>query len=443
MSQLPKPILGEITAFTIATPDLEQSLAYYQKLGFTEIMRADWPFPWLQVTDGVVLIMLRKDPKPYIALTYYTKNIDKVTAGLEKKGIKFSQKPKTTDMVKRYLFQSPDGVNISLVSIVDGFKQPSGPGMLQMPQEDYFKPEKYVNKTLGLYGEYAHPVAELELSIAFWKLLGFEAVSRFTSPYPWAILSDGLGIVGLHQTTNFTAPTITYFAADMRNKISGLKAAGLTNFKEQNAANIVLTTPEKQHINLFQLGMEAAPVKKKTSDIKQTILETGRLWLKELTPEILNELFTGYDDADIMAFLGYNTQEELETERTNWRKGYSNYKTSLKSFLLVEKASGKIIGKAGFHNWHSQHNRSEMGYKLRDDAYKNKGFMKEALKPIIEYGFKEMRLNRIEAMVATRNEPSLRLMKHFGFTKEGTLRSHYFINGVYEDSVCFGLLRSD
>ena len=215
MKALPKPILGEITAFTITTPDLEKSLAFYQKLGYTEVFRADYPFPWIQVTDGVVLIMLRQDPKPYMALTYYVKNIDKVVADLDKKGVPFASRAKPKDMLKRYLITTPDGLNVSLVSIVEGFSQPKGPGMLAMKPEDYANPEKYVNKTCGLFGELAHPVKDLEKSLEFWSLLGFAAVSKFTSPYPWAIVSDGLSIVGLHQTTHFTEPAITYFAADM------------------------------------------------------------------------------------------------------------------------------------------------------------------------------------------------------------------------------------
>lgn len=92
MQNLPTPILGEITAFTITTPDLEKSLACYKKLGYKELYRAEWPFPWIQITDGVVLIMLRKDAKPYLALTYYVKDIDKVIADLAQKGIKFEMK---------------------------------------------------------------------------------------------------------------------------------------------------------------------------------------------------------------------------------------------------------------------------------------------------------------------------------------------------------------
>lgn len=256
MHTILQPKLGQITALTIATPDLENSLKYYQQLGFAEVMRFDFPFPWIQISDGALLIMLRKDPTPYLALTYYVSNIDAVVKELEDAGITFTQKPNANAQFKRYIFQSPDGLTVSLVNIVEGFQQPPGPTMLTMPQQDMMKPEKYVNKTIGMFGELAHPVTDLDASIAFWEKLGFKALSRFSSPYPWAILSDGLAIVGAHQSTQFSYPAITYFAADMKDKIAKLKENGLENYTEaMGPSNIVLTTPEQQKINLFSMGM--------------------------------------------------------------------------------------------------------------------------------------------------------------------------------------------
>ncbi|MEP7256424.1 MAG: hypothetical protein ABI666_11660 [Ferruginibacter sp.] len=256
MFNLPKPKLGDITAITITSPDLDKSFLYWQKLGFAEVMQSDFPFPWIQISDGALLIMLRKDNTPYIALTYYVKEIDKVVAEVESNGIKFLQKPKESDFVKRYLFKTPEALNISLVNIIDGFAQPPGPTMLTMPQTDYFKPEKYVNQVCGLFGELAIAVTNLDESLEFWKKLGFAEFSKMTAPYPWAIVSDGLSVVGLHQTNNFSDPTITFFAADMKDKIEKLKAGGLTDLTEKGGpANVVLTTPEKQKVNLFKLGM--------------------------------------------------------------------------------------------------------------------------------------------------------------------------------------------
>lgn len=46
------PKLGEVTAITITSPDLDKSLQYWQRLGFSELYRMDFPFPWVQITDG-------------------------------------------------------------------------------------------------------------------------------------------------------------------------------------------------------------------------------------------------------------------------------------------------------------------------------------------------------------------------------------------------------
>ncbi len=440
MSVTPKSFLGEITALTIATPDIDASFACYKKLGFTEVFRADWPFPWMQVSDGVLLIMLRKDPQPYLALTYYVKDLDKVVSLLGKKGIEFVQKPKKTDQVRRYLFLSPDGLNISLVGIVDGFAQPPGPGMLAMLPEDYFKPEKYVNKTIGLFGELAHRVKDLKASLAYWALLGFKAVSKFEHPYPWAIVSDGLSIVGLHQSAHFSYPAITYFAADMKLKIDRLKKAGLTNFTQKNDVDVVLTMPEQQHIFLFNMGMPAAA---KPTAITLHTLETKRLLLKELNPEVLRQIYSTCTDDEAMKLVGVATKEQLDAERAKFENGMTTYRTSFKTFVLIEKATGNAIGKCGFHNWYAMHSRAEFGYLMEDESARGKGLMTEAARAVIAHGFEAMGLNRIEAFVGPQNVPSLKIVTGCGFVQEGVLRSHFCRDGIMEDSVIFSLLANE
>jgi catechol 2,3-dioxygenase-like lactoylglutathione lyase family enzyme len=253
MLNIPTPLLGEVSALTITSPGLEQSLNYYQRLGFSEVIRFDFPFPWIQVSDGALLIMLRKGNDPYIAITYYVKDMEKSAKAVENAGIQFIEKPKANDIVKRYIFQSPDALTVSLVNIQDGFNQPPGPTMLTMNQQDYFNPERYVNKKAGMFGELAHPVKDLDASISFWQKLGFVVLHTNQMPYRWAILSDGLHILGLHETTNFSYPAITFFAADMKEKIEQLKNEGLENYTEKGPGNIVLSTPEQQHINLWFL----------------------------------------------------------------------------------------------------------------------------------------------------------------------------------------------
>jgi hypothetical protein len=248
--------LGEVACVYVTTPDLDSSMAVYEKLGFQKIASNTFPTPWAQASDGSLLIMMRKDANPYIGLTYYVADIEKVAEQLEKDGIVFTQKPKEGDPVKRYYFKSPDGFNIMLASNLGGFQQPTGITMLNMKPDDFRSADKYPNKQSGVFGEFCHPVVDLNTSIAFWKKLGFTVKSQMNAPYPYAILSDGLMIIGLHQTKNFTYPAVTYFGLNTEKRIQQLKSQGLQSFSEMAGKNnVVLKTWEGQHFFLFSLGM--------------------------------------------------------------------------------------------------------------------------------------------------------------------------------------------
>jgi [ribosomal protein S5]-alanine N-acetyltransferase len=170
------------------------------------------------------------------------------------------------------------------------------------------------------------------------------------------------------------------------------------------------------------------------------IIETQRLLLKGLSPGDMQFIFEQYPKAEIKIILGHRTEEEFKKEAYKQKNGYSSYNRSFKLFLITAKATGYIIGRCGIHNWNVEHRRAEIGYVMEDEQYKRKGLMTEALGTIIEYGFTTMNLNRIEALVGSGNNPSLKLMEKYNFIKEGLLREHFYTEGKYEDSVLFSKL---
>ena len=248
--------LGDMACVYITTANLDSSIAVYEKLGFPKIGSNTFPVPWAQVSDGSLVIMMRKDPNPYIGLTYYINDIDKKIAELEKDSIVFSQKPKDGDPVKRYFIKSPDGFNIMLVPNIGGFQQPTGLTMLTMKPADFALADKYPNKQCGVFGEFCHPVTDLKISVAFWKKLGFTVKNEMKQPYPYTILSDGLMIISLHQTKHFDYPAVTYFGLNIATRIQQLKDKGLQHFTEiAGKNNVSLLTWENQHFFIFSLGM--------------------------------------------------------------------------------------------------------------------------------------------------------------------------------------------
>ncbi len=248
--------LGDVACVYATTGNLDSSVTVYEKLGFPKIASNTFPVPWAQVSDGSLLIMLRQDAKPYIGLTYYSSTVETIAAELEKEGIVFLSKPKDGDLLKRYSFKSPDGFTITLTENLGGFQQPTGKTLLTMQQSDYMQVDKYPNKQCGVFGEFAHPVINLAASVEFWKKLGFKSTGELKEPYPHAILSDGLMIIGLHQTDHFDYPAVTYFGLNTAKRVDQLKENGLKNFTEiAGKGNVSLKTWEGQHFFIFSFGL--------------------------------------------------------------------------------------------------------------------------------------------------------------------------------------------
>jgi len=182
---------------------------------------------------------------------------------------------------------------------------------------------------------------------------------------------------------------------------------------------------------------------RKIIKMKFTELTTERLILRMLTPDVFDFIFKNYTEDELVEFFGLSSSDELAKEKDKYAKGHTMYNKSMLGFHLMDKATRKVIGLCGFHTWYIEHNRAEIGYGLYDDSFKGKGFMSEAIVPIVEYGFKVMKLHRMEALISPDNTASLKLVGKLGFVKEGQLREHYYVNDQMVDSVVFSLLRRE
>ena len=174
--------------------------------------------------------------------------------------------------------------------------------------------------------------------------------------------------------------------------------------------------------------------------MNQIEILTEHLILKSITPAIIHELFETKSKEEIINYFGFD-EFGYEHYKTMHEKGMETDRLSLFLFLLVDKQTNLTIGECGFHTWNASHNRAEVFYNMRNDSFKQKGLMTEALKNVLEYGFTKLKLHRIEALIDANNTPSLKLLQHYGFTKEGTMREDYVVDGKNEDSDCYSLLK--
>lgn len=167
-------------------------------------------------------------------------------------------------------------------------------------------------------------------------------------------------------------------------------------------------------------------------------IHTERLILKMITAETAKYIFASGTKDNIFGIFGLSSDDDYKRYKAQMAAGGNEY-NSFRLFMIHDKNTGEFLGSCNFHTWKVLHSRAEIGYLIHEQ-YRRKGIAKEAMHAVLVHGFEHMQLNRVEAFLSPENEPSLRLVTHFGFTKEGLLREHYCKNGYTEDSACYSLL---
>jgi ribosomal-protein-alanine N-acetyltransferase len=172
-------------------------------------------------------------------------------------------------------------------------------------------------------------------------------------------------------------------------------------------------------------------------------LETERLLLRPLSMLDLEFVFRHFSDPEVNRYL---LDEEPVTTREQAQSIIDFYslpgRKSYNRWVIVRKTDARPIGTCGYHQWQSAQRRAEIGYDLEKASWRQ-GIMTEALHAMLRYGFEQMGLNRVEALVYVENHASIRLLERLGFKKEGLLRQYFRRDDTYFDHWLLSLLRAD
>ena len=171
------------------------------------------------------------------------------------------------------------------------------------------------------------------------------------------------------------------------------------------------------------------------------ILETKRLILREITKADADAIFECFSNEQIMKYYGsepfQNIEQALDLIEL-FSKNYLEKKTIRWGIELKE--SKEFIGTVGYHAWAPKHRKAEIGYEIHPDFWR-KGYASEAIKKIAEYGFNEMNLTRIGAIIYLENHASYKLLEKLGFLREGVLRKNMYQNGAPHDTYVYSLTK--
>ena len=102
----------------------------------------------------------------------------------------------------------------------------------------------------------------------------------------------------------------------------------------------------------------------------------------------------------------------------------------------------QMVGMISLHAINYLANKAAIGYWL-DKDYEGKGIITSSVKVLMEYGFNELGLNRIEIGAGVPNTRSRAIPEKLGFKLEGIMRENMLLNGQYIDMALYAMLKSE
>lgn len=172
---------------------------------------------------------------------------------------------------------------------------------------------------------------------------------------------------------------------------------------------------------------------------------TERLALEEITWDDLEDIHRLHSVPQVDEFNTLGIPGDLEETRelvrpyveANKRDPQSKY-----TWRIKIKNSQEFIGLAGFTLSNDKFRLGEIYYKLFPDFW-GMGYATEVARRLIEVGFDEFNLHKVEAGVACENRKSIRVLEKVGMTREGLRRKILPIRGVWKDGLLYAIVEDD
>lgn len=172
-------------------------------------------------------------------------------------------------------------------------------------------------------------------------------------------------------------------------------------------------------------------------------IATSRLALQPLGPEHGPSLWRAAEASlpDLLPWMAWATGTDAaatmafaQASEAAWEAG------SAFNFALV--LEDEAVGTAGYHAHDALHAAAQLGYWLRSDLA-GRGLMTEAAGAVVNFGFTELHLHRIELHASPANVASVRVAEKLGFRREGLLRHGSRGSDGWHDVWAFGLLEHE
>lgn len=236
-------MLGRFLEISVYAPEILQSIAFYEALGFQQANTNEtWGYPYAVMTDGRLFLGLHQQLSKSPMLSFVQADLARHTHELHQLGIVFDREHLSSDSFNELTFQDPNGQHVRLLEA----RTFSPPDL-----------DASFSSSCGYFVEYGMPVRDFSEAHDFWEKLGFIAMDEEIQPFNRMTLTSNHLNIGLHRSRALRHPVLVFEDEDMRERLSHLKERGMNLSDEMPDAldahsNAVLIAPEGTRLLLMR-----------------------------------------------------------------------------------------------------------------------------------------------------------------------------------------------
>ena len=158
-----------------------------------------------------------------------------------------------------------------------------------------------------------------------------------------------------------------------------------------------------------------------------------RLRLAPLEPKDSAALFRWINDRE-MVHLQAAYHPVHASHHAAWMRDAINRKDAA-IFAIRVRRGDRLIGVCQLHSISAVHRNAELQIRIGDPRSRGRGYGLEAVRLLLEFGFRDLNLHRIWLRTFSANTRALKTYAAAGFVKEGVMKEAAFVDGRFVDIV--------
>jgi len=228
-------VLGRFLEFSLSTPDIQASLEFYTKLGFSQAEVGEaWSHPYAVVTDGRICLGLHQQSIPAPSMTFVKPGLLKHLEVLEQQGVETEFRRLGDDVFNEVGWFDPSGQLIRLI------------------EARTFSPSKRAGtdtSRCGYFQEIALPAPDIDASKAYWEQFGFVGLDETSDRLPHVSCTSDYIDLGLYDPAHLRRSTLRFEVDDVGGTLARLAEVGISPAGEippplRHVPAAVLVAPE-------------------------------------------------------------------------------------------------------------------------------------------------------------------------------------------------------